>query len=739
MYKVYKKHTRRNRFRKKHTLSNRLHKTNRRVRKGINKTRKLKKSVGGGMRIFNSFEHHWLARNIDSYIVPHLVHGKIITREQIILRILTVVFIQLVRTDLIYHYTNNPHTIPTFPLLRSFKQNADKKGDTLITRGIPHLMTFFNYKDEMEKTKIEAIKGLEIFKTENLSPKLVEYYDTNGNFMYNSVEEHIKYKMDKFLSSPYTDKKYGTFDNSKGKYDACMLNILGIANMIYNRSSLNANFKFRLQSQLALKSYMIKYIQDAPGDKKKKIYILNQVYIYLILVFIFSSLLGCAEVILLLVYTKIMVPKCNLPITILCDLIIGAPNNIKAQLEKMNANVVTETKENPVQTVSTGSEQTNTDTERTKENPEQIVSTGPEQTTTDTEPKENEPIKLTPDNVIIRRLRMTIPFIHKIGGYMKSTITSIMGPSFWLKQMIAKSYYVEQKNMYAIMNVFGADRINLPPGVIDNPEKAKSTLKSLDNWLEPKNSFGIGMQESDIKSLQDLKEFNLIKKYVNFKKVKDTSGNITGVTLSLKPNATSVAMTTYLGGESAVETKQIVLTEQIEANGKPSKPAEKTNGGAEAPDKNEFFQPHEIIYENGEIKIVIPTCKSTGFISKNIRCLKYNENVYTFKFEVNDTENKCYITDTTDTTTITGYNKATPIVFNIQEQDKEDEKLNEFLEVIHVALSRVSALYTTNYNSYPFYAVIPVIREFINNNKINTKKQNEVGPTNLEVTKIKSQ
>ena len=97
MNKVYKRQTRRKRLRTKHKI------------RDIKRTRKLKK--GGGLLGMLGMDYkHYKENDILNTITPYLVHGKIITREQIMLRILTIVFIQLIRTDLIDHYDSKNST-----------------------------------------------------------------------------------------------------------------------------------------------------------------------------------------------------------------------------------------------------------------------------------------------------------------------------------------------------------------------------------------------------------------------------------------------------------------------------------------------------------------------------------------------------------------------------------------------------------------------------------------------------
>jgi hypothetical protein len=442
-------------------------------------------------------------------IIPNLVHGKIITREQLMLRILTIVFIQCIRTDLIDYYSNlqpslnstmnlvgavpiPPNSTPNtnnstqqnidFSKLRSFKQNSNNPGDTLRTRDIPHLMTFFNNIADNDK----VIKDLS-FASDKLENELT-YYNESGEFCYLDVEERIKSKIGAFLNSPYTDKKFGTFGTSIGKYKVYMINTLGIANLIYNRNSKMANFTFKKYSQEALKCYMEQYMKSLPPEIIKPdeiIKIINELIACLLKTELITILLVCSDLIYLQNYAKLSSPKCNIPIMILYNLItvfVDSYNSIGLG-KSPNANRGGD----PLKEAFDGVE---------------MLSDKPQ-----SPEKMRDRIRIIKNSTLVKKIINTWNSTWKFGF------------GFWTKQVFLKTYYVEQQNIYSGMKLFGATRIindnnTVSTVSIEEPDKDKVVIQmeAFDNWLEPKNSLGIGEQESDLQSIENLDEK---RKFVN--------------------------------------------------------------------------------------------------------------------------------------------------------------------------------------------------------------------------------
>jgi hypothetical protein len=143
--------------------------------------------------------NRYIEPDISMFIGPNLLHGNIITREQLMLRILTMVFIQFIRAELSNYYSADPtNIIPEalpnelikFPVLTAFKQysGTDNLGD-----GLTYIMK--NGKKTMVKQEringelvsrplsiaehvSETAKGaMKSFKGENAKQDTLRYHD----------------------------------------------------------------------------------------------------------------------------------------------------------------------------------------------------------------------------------------------------------------------------------------------------------------------------------------------------------------------------------------------------------------------------------------------------------------------------------------------------------------------------------------------------------------------------------
>jgi hypothetical protein len=514
-------------------------KRTRKIRGGKTIFQQISKTVG-----ISSEALKWKEHDISKIIIPFLVHGRIITREKMMLRILTCVFIKLVCIDVfncvkpkpddpnrkeclkIYNgievdvYTilskeiiaNNKKItdmttdeinlyFPGIHNIRSFKQTTNEVGDTLRTRDIPHLMAFFTepqVTDKNNKIYVDQIKT-RIF---NIKKQVLDMayngtinesaYDNNGKFKYPEFETHVEYTLEHFLNSPNTDKKFGTYYESFGKYKACMVNTLGVSNLI-DRRDKNETLDFKKYAKDTLKSYTIKYIEDISSkddiDKEKIYNIIFTINYSFFFTYLYVVLLSCANAIFLQVYTDFAVPKCRNPIVMLVTILYFSNELFKKSLmkiadnSKVNVNDIRKTVSSiKFPTISLSS-------------------------------KLNSPPTQKQDIIP--------PYIMKLFMELYNAINTTMTPSFLQKQIISQlkvtfpSYYSEQETLYKNMEGFGAPGLKTPEIIIQDPNNPtikinESGLSTLGNWLEPKNGLGIGEQELDfdtIKGLDIYREF----------------------------------------------------------------------------------------------------------------------------------------------------------------------------------------------------------------------------------------
>jgi hypothetical protein len=280
-------------------------------------------------------------------------------------------------------------------------------------------------------------------------------------------------------------------------------------------------FDFTKYSRDALTQYTTDYIRGIDLHTKDKI--IDMLIRRFVCTMIFCVLLACPDLILTGNYSKIMFPKCHTPLLILYNLTKELPKNL------YDVMIFSDDENNSANNPASGGEPTKIaetskiavvkDTSRDplltekepKEEEEELI--GPEMTMTKPDKINTKQYYRYLKRIIVEFLERN-PYILKWGGYIFSSMKSLFGPKFWLRQMVIKSYYVEQKNMYAIMNLFGADRILINTNKSDkiqiNKERKGDIFDSA-NWLEPKDSYGIGYQESDLQSIQN---FTLDKELV---------------------------------------------------------------------------------------------------------------------------------------------------------------------------------------------------------------------------------
>jgi hypothetical protein len=476
-------------------------KANRKANRKETRAKKTRKIKGGATIAQNiagvfgmSSALKWKEKDISKVVIPHLLHGKIITREKMMLRILTVVFIQLVCIDIIAALKTIPDGTSDFPEVRKIKSfmqvsNEQNKsnaiGDTLRTRDIPHLMAFFTFplidqKRDNDKEKTHKTSVME--RVLNIKKQLLELsmsgsfnknmYDDDGTFKYKEIEDQIEYTMERFLNSPNTDKKFGTFGNSMGQYKAYMVNTLGIANLIDKRKGVKPSFDFKLYAKEALRDYTIKYLNDRTtnGTDNTICKIIKGIYYSLFFTYILSTLMNCSGAIILQIYTDYSLPKCNIPIQILNKIIsYGTPlfkidlTNIINAIERKSPDLVV-ISEKQIKQIKYSQNEIN----------QTLISAT----------KSKDPTRKTP----------IIDFAYKWACFIFNLLTGILRPSVWLKQVFVKTYYVEEQNIYSMMGLFKSFETNNEL----NESDVESVFSNYNNWLEPKDSIGIGNQETDL-------------------------------------------------------------------------------------------------------------------------------------------------------------------------------------------------------------------------------------------------
>jgi len=323
-------------------LHNRKHRYN-------NHNKHTRKILGGD--IFPYKEKH-----IKHAVANYLIHGQIITEENMILRILTIMFLRLLFIDM----EKNNKTIDANLIMF-------KPGDvgSLEMRKIPHLMgfstTFFEKSisgganpltlDSMVKKYEEFIefRNKKRIKT-NYTSYSDFFFDNNGDFIFTDVENKIKAQIEKYINdNPVKSESTAKSDSNPAKSEttaksestakrvipplllAYRQNIVAIGNLINQRNRTllttitgftNPQVRmFREYAKKILYDYTQKYVNEnfkkggVFTDKRKRELVskfTNSVMLSLIL----TSVISCKNV-FSGSYQDLAHPKCNLPILLL--------------------------------------------------------------------------------------------------------------------------------------------------------------------------------------------------------------------------------------------------------------------------------------------------------------------------------------------------------------------------------------------------------------------------------------
>ncbi len=320
------------------------------------RTRKVYKKHGGAVLEYTE-------KLFSDILRRYCIHSAIITKEEMCLRMLTIFFIKLMfidldtlakdakdGTDLSKFLSSN--IIPTHgPITRKlllFQNTAKTPGSTLSTRDIPHLKAIFldgnDTNKNTDKTNVfNHILNAWKEKTNNsVNIETAEFwFDENNKFKFEDVETRIKTQLYDFLTATHTDKKYGTFVSVYTRYKAYMLNLLGIGNIIDTRMytstlgklmgsiSVSGITKMKSTHQVVCENYAKNILYSSTMNYLKgnhdKI-IQNNLHILAASIFtiwiglLMTVLFNCTPTIPTDYVTKLLNPKCNIPLTLLISI-----------------------------------------------------------------------------------------------------------------------------------------------------------------------------------------------------------------------------------------------------------------------------------------------------------------------------------------------------------------------------------------------------------------------------------